>query len=189
MFKIITFFCLIILQTNLLAQTQEKVENFTLEDIKDDSKFTLDENANTPYIVLLITSAYCPYSKSYKERILALAKKYDEKVVKFVLINPESQQDTPEMMKNIAKEFNLTYLLDKEQIVTTKLKASKTPEAFVLQQNLGFFFIRYHGAIDNSPQLAEDVSQKYLENVIDALLNKKVLDFVTQKPTGCMIKK
>ncbi len=173
------------------AQGTNKVENFTLTNLLDNKPLTLNELGQVEVVVLIFTSAYCPYSKSYQTRVLKLAKKIEteQKSVKLLLINPENPQDTPEMMQENAKVYNLPYLLDKNQTVTAQLGAVKTPEAFVLQAENGQFFLKYHGAIDDNPQVAEEVSENYLEKTIYELLAKQNLGISYNKPTGCMIKK
>jgi thiol-disulfide isomerase/thioredoxin len=173
------------------AQINDKVENFTLINLLDNKPLSLNGLSEASVVVLLFTSAHCPYSKSYQTRVIKLAQKAEseKQAVKFILINPETAQDTPEMMQENAKVYNLPYLLDKNQEVTAKLGAIKTPEVFVLEQSSGQFFLKYHGAIDDNPQVAEDVSQKYLEIAIQGLLNKQNLEITNSKPTGCMIKK
>ncbi len=173
--------------TNGNTQVNQKVENFTLVNAQDEKNVSLNDYLSQSLVVLVITSASCPYSNSYKERIANLVKKYD-KSAKFLFINPESTQDMPKMQE-VAKTYNAPYLVDKSQTVSTLLQASKTPEVFVLQANVGSFFLKYHGAIDDNPQVAEDVTKKYLEDAIQNLLNKKNIDMNYYKPTGCMIKK
>jgi thiol-disulfide isomerase/thioredoxin len=172
------------------GQVNNKVENFTLLNLLDNSQTSLADFANYNCVVVIFVNNYCPYSKSYKTRIKSLIQKYgsNEASVKFLLINPEKEQDTEDDMKASAKEYGIPYLLDKGQVVTDKFQASKTPEAFVLQQNLGHFVIKYHGAIDDSPQLADDVKENYVGNAVEAVLQKKNPPITTQKPTGCMIK-
>jgi thiol-disulfide isomerase/thioredoxin len=189
----IIFGTLLMLQWGAMAQTQinAKVEGFTLTNLLDNKPLSLNGLSETSLVVLVFTSAHCPYSKSYQTRLLKLAQKAEseKQAVKFIFINPETTQDTPEMMQENAKVYNLPYLLDKNQEVTAKLGAIKTPEVFVLEQSSGQFFLKYHGAIDDNPQVAEDVSQKYLEMAIQSLLNKQNLEITNSKPTGCMIKK
>jgi thiol-disulfide isomerase/thioredoxin len=181
-------FCLLF-NFQTFAQTSAKVDDFALPNLSDGTSFSLNQAKSSACVVLLITSAYCPYSKSYKERVIQLAKKYASQGVRFVLINPENEQDTEESMKSNSKDYNLPYLYDKGDVVCTKLQATKTPEVFVLQQNFDMFIVKYHGAIDDNPQSAEEVSKSFLEIAIKACLNKQNLEVSYQKPTGCLIKK
>lgn len=170
------------------SQINSNVESFSLKNLLDDTNFNLADYTQDKATVLIITSTYCPFAKSYQERLSKLADEYSKKGVRFVLINPENPQDSPEAMKQNAQTYNLPYLLDTEQKVTQKLQATKTPEVFVLQYSLGHFLMKYHGAIDDNPQVAEEVEHNYLKEALDALLAKSSPSTDYQKPTGCMIK-
>lgn len=186
----ISLFSLIFFQTlsfQAFGQVNQKVENFSLVNIQDNKNVALNDYLPQSLVVLVITSATCPYSNSYKERLINLIKKYD-KNVKFLFINPENTQDNAKV-EEIAKTYTAPYLIDKSQSLTTLLQASKTPEVFLLQANVGSFFLKYHGAIDDNPQVMEDVTKKYLEDAIQNLINKKNIEINYYKPTGCMIKK
>jgi hypothetical protein len=51
------------------------------------------------------------------------------------------------------------------------------------------FTLKYRGAIDDNPQMPNDVSANYLKEALMAVLNKQNLSVVDRRPTGCMIKK
>jgi cytochrome oxidase Cu insertion factor (SCO1/SenC/PrrC family) len=168
-----------------------KVENFTLTNLQTGAAFSLTDTKDVQCVVIVVTSAYCPYSKSYKERIIKLSQQleHEKQSVKLVMINPDNEQDSEDAMKAEAKTYALPYLWDKGNTVTTQLQAAKTPEVFVLQQSLGHFILKYHGAIDDNPQVAAEVTKPYLMQAIQACLEKGNVDAPFQKPTGCLIKK
>lgn len=172
------------------AQVNTKVENFTLRDLQSNTNFSLSGCSNYQGVVLVFVNVYCPYSKSYKGRIQRLREQYkDSKKIKFIIVNPECEQDTKDMLEQDVREYGLTYLLDKGASLAHTLQATKVPEVFVLQQAMGHFVLKYQGAIDDNPQLAEEVGEYYLKDAIQAVLNKTHLDKSVIKPTGCMIKK
>ena len=171
------------------AQINTEVENFTLQNLLDSTSFDLETDCkDDEAVVLIIISTYCPFAESYKDRIKQFHTDYEDKKVRFVLINPENPQDSEEAMLENAKEFDLPYLLDTGQVVTKKLEAVKTPEVFVLQKSLGHFILKYHGAIDDNPQIADEVEAFYLKDALDAILEKSSPTNDYEKPTGCMIK-
>lgn len=165
----------------------QAVKNFTLPNLLDNSNFTLEEYKDKKAVVIFFTSTRCPYTRSYKDRITKLAQAYQAKSVAFILINAESANEASDAMRKQAKEYNLPYLFDKGLAITSQLGASKTPETFVLASNLGHFTVKYYGAIDDNPQMASEVSEFYLKDAIDAVLNKTNLNYNTQKPAGCTI--
>jgi peroxiredoxin len=88
------------------------------------------------------------------------------------------------------KGYRFPYLADKEHRVAGMLGATKTPEAFVLQNNGGgTFVLKYRGAIDDNPQVAQEVTVNYLHDAIAATLNRRNLSVAEKRPTGCMIKR
>lgn len=173
------------------AQINQKIEDFSLPNIKDGKNLSLSQFKENKIVVIVFMSAYCPYSKSYQMRLNKLVQKFEneQKSVKFLLINPENAQETEEMLKEAAQNYTVPYLWDKGQVITLQLQATKTPEAFILHQNLGQFFLKYHGAIDDNPQVPEEVTQMYLEQSINKLLETNNLEISNIKPTGCLIKK
>lgn len=191
--KIFLFVLIILLieKNTAQAQTQinQKVENFSALNLVDNKMINLNDYTKEQILVLIFTSANCPYSKFYQTRIEKLAEKYIQSPVKFVFILPETAQETQEEATKNAKNAKIPYLFDKGQVLTKRFSASKTPEVFVLQQVSAFFFIKYFGAIDDNAQSAEDVNNPYLSNAIQNLLDKKNIDIANQKPTGCIIKK
>ena len=178
---------------NLQAQTR-KVENFSLPDALSGQQVSLADFGNRKAVVVLFTSNFCPYSKLYEERFASLVKAYEGQDVAFIMINPnnpaESKEDSMEAMQAKVQSWNLNipYLADKNQQVASHFGASKTPEVFVLSNKSGRFAVAYSGAIDDNPQVAQDVSRNYLKQAIDAVLKGKAVSTPNKRPVGCMIK-
>lgn len=185
------FLALLLIAYQSQAQINQKIEDFNLTNLQDGKSISLSQFKENKIVVIVFMSAYCPYSKSYQVRLNKLVQKLEseQKSVRFILINPENAQETEEMLKETAQNYKVPYLWDKGQVVTGQLQATKTPEAFILHQNLGQFFLKYHGAIDDNPQVPEEVSQMYLEQSIYKLLETNNLEISNIKPTGCLIKK
>lgn len=182
--------------TGPAIQTGNKIENFTLTNTINNRSVSLSDYANTKGVVIIFTSNYCPYSKLYEDRIIALAGQFENQGVKFLMVNSNTSadniDDTVEEMSRYAREKNwqIPYLADKEHTVSSRLGATKTPEAFVLQNTgNGAFIVKYKGAIDDNPQLPNAATAFYLKDAINAVLNKRNLAIVDKRATGCMIKK
>jgi peroxiredoxin len=177
------------------TQAQTKVENFALPNAIDNKIVKLNDFASQALVVIVFTSNYCPFSKLYEDRLIDIAKKFENQGVKFLFINANTSVDNiddsvEEMKKQAAtKKYPFPYLSDKTQQVAKNLGATRNPEVFVLQANNGSFQVRYRGAIDNNPQVANEVTEFYLRDVIVALLNRKNPSMSEKKPVGCMIKK
>ncbi len=195
--SILNFFGLVwLLGPASFAQAPGKIENFTLVNAADQSTVSLADYKNDKAIVVIFMSNYCPFAKLYEDRILSLVTQYQGKGAQFLLINSNTSldhlDDSIEEMARRAKEKNYTipYLADKEQKVATLFKATKTPEAFVLQNTGGGnFILKYRGAIDDNPQVAQEVTAQFLRDAINAAINRKNLSYAEKRPVGCAIQK
>ncbi len=176
-------------------QTANKIENFTLVDVISNRSVSLNDYKSEKGVVLLFTSNACPYTRLYEDRIISLAKEFQGRGIQFLLINSntasDSNDDSVEQMATVARQkgYTFPYLADKEHKAANLFGATKTPEVMVLQNSGDMFTLKYRGAIDDNPQLPNDVSAQYLKEAIQAVLNKQNLSVVERRPTGCMIKK
>lgn len=165
---------------------------FSLADAVGGKTISLADYKGQKAVVLIFTSNYCPYSRLYEARIQALVNKYNGQGVAFLMINsndPEQHKEESEAsMKEKAQDWGVPYLSDKGQVAAKKYGASKTPEVFVLSPRGGAFTVFYSGALDDNPQIAEDVNQAYLQQALDGLLSGKTVAVKTKRPVGCMIK-
>lgn len=194
--KIIGFFILGILVSLSLTDVrgQEVIPNFSLTNAVNKKPIALNDLNNANLVVIIFTSNYCPYSKLYEERIKNLASQYSGDNVKFLLINPnDPEKSSKDAINNMAsraktKNFPFPYLADKNQKVAKVFNASKTPEAFLLKNNGNKYRVVYEGAIDDNPQVPEDVREHYLKEAIEASINGRPVPVKKTKPTGCMIK-
>lgn len=191
---IICLFVFVVCGLSVLHAQTKKVEDFSLPDAVSGKQVSLADFQNRKAVVVLFTSNFCPYSKLYEERFSSLVKAYAGQDVAFIMINPndpaESKDDSMEAMKAKAQSWGLTipYLADKDQQVATLFGASKTPEVFVLSNKPSRFTVAYSGALDDNPQVAQDVSQNYLKQAIDAVLQNKIVNTPHKRPVGCMVK-
>ena len=69
-----------------------------------------------------------------------------------------------------------------------KYGATKTPHVFVLEKSEDDFIVKYIGTIDDNYKKESEVTEKYLENAIEALLAGNEPDPATTKAIGCSIK-
>ena len=171
------------------------VEDFTLPNVVTGKSFSLKEYDDASTVVIIFTSLYCPFAQLYEARIDKLIDDYQEEDTRFILINPtnpsQHQEDTMENMVRTAQERKLLtpFLVDSQQRTARLLGAKKTPEAIVLSRGEKSFKIVYRGAIDDNPQVAEDVRHPYLRNFLEARRAGKTYSSRSYPATGCMIKK
>jgi len=198
--KLIGFFALVLWSLSPEtppAQTGSgKIENFSLVNALNNKTVSLADYANERAVVVVFTSNYCPYARLYEDRIVALAEEYTGRGVQFLLVNSNTSMDniddSVEEMARHAREkgYRFPYLADKEHKVAEMMGATKTPEAFLLQNNgAGTFVLKYRGAIDDNPQVAQEVTVNYLRDAITGSLNRRNVSIAEKRPTGCMIKR
>ncbi|MDP3435754.1 MAG: thioredoxin family protein, partial [Bacteroidales bacterium] len=95
-----------------------------------------------------------------------------------------------ELMIKRAKEkgFTFPYLFDDGQKIFPQYGATKTPHVFILKKEGAKNIVKYIGAIDDNYKNAGDVSKKYIENAVEALLANKEVEVKTTVAIGCSIK-
>ena len=96
-------------------------------------------------------------------------------------------EDNFEKMKerHIDKKFNFNYLYDESQEVAKIYGAERTPEVFVFD-DLGL--LKYTGAIDDNYENENDVTQRYLTDAIDMIIDGNEPPTSSTPAVGCTIK-
>lgn len=181
--------------SSILSQSSDQIQDFTLPNAVNGKVFSLSEYKNAKAVVVIFTSLYCPYSKLYEGRITRLVDQHNGESIRFILINPNNPQKSKiDAMPNMAAEakrtqLDIPFLSDSAQEVASLLGASKTPEVFVLQPRNGVFTVTYHGAIDDNPQVENDVKHHYLQDVLESVASNRPIAPLSASVTGCMIKR
>ncbi len=178
--------CLVLIFISLTC-TGQVVKNFSLTNVMDDKPVSLDDFSASQGIVIIFTSANCPYDSYYHERIQELAQTYSTKIP-VLLINSNPDESIDQVKKHAVK-FKIPYLTDRDQKALVTLNPRKSPECFLLQGVGGKFTIVYRGAIDDNPQTALAVNRFYLKDAIDKLLAKQKIETPDVRPVGCSIRK
>jgi len=167
--------------------------DFKLKNV-DNKVVSLSDYKDAKGFIVIFTCNHCPYAKAYETRIIGLNHKYASKGYPVIAINPNDPkvepQDSFDGMKQRAKEkgFTFPYLFDEGQTVYPQYGAVRTPHVFVLQKVSGKNLVRYIGAIDDNYSDANDVSHKYVEDAVDALLSNKPVPVTSTVAIGCSIK-
>lgn len=160
----------------------------------DNEKVSLSDYKDAKGFLVIFTCNTCPYSVAYEDRIIALDKKYKEKGVPVIAINPndpaKKSGDSFEKMQVRAKEkgFTFPYLFDDGQEIFPKYGAKRTPHVYLLEKTDKGNMVRYIGAIDDNYQDASQVEDKYVEDAVDAMLSGQEIKVTVTKAIGCSIK-
>lgn len=168
-----------------------QLPNITLTNAVDGKNVSLTSYAAGSGVVIIFTSNACPFDESYRGRINKLASEFDGKIP-VVLVNSHTDpNESIEAMSRKAQQAGITvpYLADKDQVLMQHLKATKSPQSFLLKNVNGKLSVVYSGAIDDNAQVENDVRTSHLKDAINALLNNQPIQTAEVRPSGCSIKK
>lgn len=169
----------------------DTIKDFKLKNVDGDF-LSLSDYDDAKGFIIIFTCNTCPYSVANEDRIIALNDKYEDSGYPVIAINPNNPVAVPndsfEKMKERSDEkgFNFPYLLDEGQKVYPRFGATKTPHVYIVTKN--DMKVQYIGAIDNSSRDADAVTEKYVENAVDALLAGKKIEKTNTVAIGCSIK-
>jgi hypothetical protein len=174
-----------------LSMAFAQVSNVSLVNALDGKNVSLDAYSSGAGVVIIFTSNACPFDEHYRGRINKLAKEFDNKVP-IVLVNsyPETNESLEAMTKKAQQSgISVPYLADKDQTLMQSLKATKSPQSFLLKSVNGKLSVVYSGAIDDNAQVEGDVRTSYLRDAINAMLNNQPIQSAEVRPSGCSIRK
>jgi glutathione peroxidase-family protein len=169
------------------------VADFSLPNI-DGKTVSMADYKDAKGFVIVFTCNTCPYAKAYESRIVALDKKYASKGFPVIAINPNDVEQKPgdsmEEMKQRARDkgYSFPYLRDDSQEVARKFGATKTPHIYLLNKVSDKYRVEYIGALDDSPNDESDVSERYVEDAINALMKGNSPAVTEKRAIGCTIK-
>lgn len=169
------------------------MHNFSLRNV-DNNFYSLDSFAKVKGLIVVFTCNHCPYAKAYLSRILDLDKKFKSKGYPVLAINPndpelEPTDDFPSMQLQARQVgYTFPYLFDEKQEVYPEFGATRTPHVFVLKRDKKDFIVKYIGTIDDNYKDANQVTKKYVEMAVNALLAGKEPKIKETKAIGCGIK-
>jgi len=186
----------IFIMTNLFAggyKPGDKASDFKLKNI-DGKLLSLSDHHSAKGFVVVFTCNHCPYAQAYQDRLIALDNQYRSKGIPVIAINPNDPAVSPgdsfeEMQKRAReKQYPFPYLFDETQEVYKMYGAERTPHIFLLKKEGSDLIVKYVGAIDDNYKDPSQVTQKYLENAIEAVLSDKSPEPEFTKAIGCSIK-
>jgi peroxiredoxin len=140
-------------------------------------------------IVLVFLSFDCPVSNSYSQPLAELHKELHKHGVAFLGLTINQEQSRKEVAQQ-ARHFNLPFpvFLDKGFVAADALKATATPEVFVLD---GSYVLRYRGRIDDAwaarLKANHNVTRNDLRQALAELLSGRPVTNPVTAPIGCEI--
>jgi peroxiredoxin len=171
----------------------DNATDFKLKNV-DGKMVSLSDFKDAKGFIVIFTCNSCPYAVAYEDRIIALDAKFKSLGYPVIAINPNDPAVQPKdsydamIVRAKEKKFTFPYLFDDGQKVYPQYGATKTPHIYILQKDKGKNVVRYIGSIDNNYKDAKDVTDKYVEDAVNALLAGKPVTTTTTVAVGCTIK-
>jgi peroxiredoxin len=146
-----------------------------------------DEAAAT---VVVWTCNHCPYALAWHDRIVQVARDYQDLGVRVLAVNSNDAERYPHdslqaMRERVkAEDWPFPYLHDESQEAARAWAAQVTPHLYVLDPQLR---IRYEGAPD-SDHMDPEQNAVWLREALDAILADSEPPRPATDPVGCSIK-
>ncbi|MCA9007996.1 MAG: redoxin domain-containing protein, partial [Planctomycetaceae bacterium] len=138
--------------------------------------------------VVCFLGAECPLARLYGPKLNELQAAYQPQGVRLIGVN-SNQQDSLEDVQAYVKKYKIQFPMAKDygNEVADRYQAVRTPEVFVLDENLK---IQYRGRIDNQylPGISRaETTSNDLKNALDQVLSGKPVKLAVTEPNGCFI--
>jgi peroxiredoxin len=143
-----------------------------------------------PATVVVWTCNHCPYALGWHDRIVQVARDYEDRGVRFLAVNSNDQEryprDSLEAMRERveSEDWPFPYLHDESQEAARAWAAQVTPHLYVLDSELR---IRYEGAPDRD-HMDPGQDAVWLREALDAVLVGTAPARAATDPVGCSIK-
>jgi thiol-disulfide isomerase/thioredoxin len=184
-------------QYNAILDIGDPMPGFTQLPTTSDERID-SKQIRASVLVLVSLANHCPWVRGMDRDLVALAKDYRDKDVKFIGFSVNHREDDRlPAMKQHAKDNNypFTYMYDESQDIGRKLGATRTPEYFVFdsQRRLVYMGLLY----DSPAKMNTDGSvrhingeprQHYVRDAIDATLAGKPVSIPETRAHGCTVK-
>tara|TARA_R110001592_G_scaffold362545_1_gene676905 strand:- start:182769 stop:183275 length:507 start_codon:yes stop_codon:yes gene_type:complete len=154
--------------------------------------YSLDKNKASIAQVFIFYTLKCPYPKLYNSRIRALKEKYSSSKITFALVNPHADQEdeTIEKLASLAfaKNNQIPFLLDENQVFTKMTGVKKIPEVVIITAGPTGYSVAYRGAIDNNAQAMESATVHYLDTALEDITKRDRPSPTVTRAVGCNIR-
>jgi len=187
-----TLFFFIFLLGSMEIGFSQTLGQLTAQEVKSGTTLRMDSLLAEKGLVLIFHDPKCPFAMLYQDRISSLVEKFSPQGIAFALVNPEAGNSEEELKE--LKEFldthqvQIPYLIDSNDTWIGQFKVSKIPEAVVLIPGKAGLEVAYKGAIDNNPQAASAVSERYLERALTQVAKGMTPEVPQVRAVGCTIR-
>jgi peroxiredoxin len=156
----------------------------------DGNAQAVPEPGEAPATVVVWTCNHCPYALGWHGRLVAAARDYADRGVRFLTVNSNDAERYPDdsleaMRERVAREdWPFPYLHDESQQAARDWNAQVTPHLYVLDAD---GVIRYEGAPD-ADHMDPSLDAGWLRQALDAVLSGEQPEPAATDPVGCSIK-
>ncbi len=153
--------------------------------------FTLEGTAGENGLLVMYSCNTCPWVTAWEDRYNDIAALAEELGIGMIVLNPNARYRNrgdgyEDMQKRAEKEdYAFPYVVDKEATLATAFGATKTPEAFLFNNEMT---LAYHGAIDDNAKQRDQVEQEFLFDAMKHMAAGETIDPNETKSIGCGIK-
>ena len=169
-----------------LPQPDKKLKDVSGKEI------SLKESSDKNGLLVMFSCNTCPYVIKNQQRTLAIGNYAQKNGIGIILLNSnEANRDNGDSFESMQayaakQQYKWKYVVDENSELANAFGASRTPECFLFDKDLKLV---YHGAIDNNPSDAGNVSRKHLQIAIDEVIGGKDVSVKETKSVGCGIKR
>tara|TARA_R110002126_G_scaffold19675_3_gene73828 strand:- start:617 stop:1228 length:612 start_codon:yes stop_codon:yes gene_type:complete len=178
-------------QKSLTLGATAPMLNESVEDVNGRS-LTLSQSTEEKGLLVIFLSNTCPLVSRWEDRMKSIATTARLSNVGVIALNPnerirERGESISDMKKRSTKQsYNFSYALDKDHKIADAFGATKTPEVFLFSADMKLI---YKGSIDDNPNSASQVKNKYLEDALQAMISGNSIKISKTAPEGCSIKR
>jgi hypothetical protein len=182
---------LVILFAVIASHSYAQIPEISLTNVVDGTTISLSSYASNAGVIVIFTSNACPFDEHYRKRVNKLSKEFAGKIPLLLVNSYTDGNESAEEMAKKAQQLGIAvpYLADKDQTLMQSLKATKSPQAFLLKNTDGKFTVAYSGAIDDNAQVEADVRTSYLRDAAAQLVAGQTITSAEVRPVGCNIRR
>jgi len=157
----------------------------------DGKETTIAAAAGKKGTLVVFSCNACPWAQAWEQRITQAGNTYSKKGVGVIVINSNDPakvaDDGYEAMQARAKKLGMKfpYVVDATSDVARAFGATRTPEAYLFDAEGKLV---YHGTIDDNAKEPAKVTQRYLDDALQAVSSGKEVTLQETKALGCGIK-
>jgi peroxiredoxin len=165
----------------------EPVKDFKLTDHQG-KVHTLYQAGSTKPIVVMIQGNGCPIVRHQMVSLKQISEKYAPQGVRFLLLNPNLQDNAESISKEVA-EFGYPFpvLVDSKQVVGEAWQVQRTSEVFVIDPTTRK--LAFRGPLDDRVgyERQRPATKHYLIDALDALLAGQPVKTPYADGVGCLV--